>query len=177
MSFLTLPFEVSGSRAEVKFNCVDLDKRLSSPLLHSGPVAGASTQASLVRSVIVKAVVAENTTCSSGCWQIVQTICIQLCWLDLYFCPELCFQRADSPLKCKGVTKHEAEDMWGTYYVIFDGILKKGWNKVNPFWKAWPVLALKGYSDKVLPNEAWSQQGPRILCSPWNDIHLEFSLR
>lgn len=86
-------------------------------LLHCSPLAGASTQASLVSSVIVKAVVAENTSGSSGCWQILQTICIQLYWLDLYFCPELCFQCADSPLKCKGVTKLGAEDMRGTYYV------------------------------------------------------------
>lgn len=71
-------------------------------------------------------------------------------WLDLYFCPELCFQCADSPLKCKGVTKHGAEEGWGTYYVIFNGMLKIRWNKVNPFWKAWPVLALKFKFDKVL---------------------------
>lgn len=117
LSLLTLYIicELLESGAGGKFNFSDLNK-IQAPckLLHSSPVAGASTQASLVCSVIDKAVVAENTAGSSGCWRILQTICIQLYWLDLYFCPELHFQCADSPLKCKGVTKHGAEDGWGT---------------------------------------------------------------
>lgn len=128
-------------------------------LLHSNLVAGASTQTSLVCSVIAKTVVAENATGSSGGGWTLQDICIQLCWLDLSFCPELCFQCVDSPLKYEGVTKHGAEDTWGTYYVIFNGMLKIWRNKVNPFWKAWLVLALKFNCDKVLQ--------PGFFLLPW----------
>lgn len=50
----------------------------------------------------------------------------------------------------KGVTKRGAEERWGSNYVIFRGMLKIRWNKVNALWKAWPVLALKCNSDNVL---------------------------
>lgn len=149
------------------------------------PLAGASTQASLVSGVIANAVVAENTSGSSGRWQSLQMICVQLYWLDLSFCPEICFQCADSTLKCKGVARHGAENMWGTSYMNASNESKRT-NENKCFLKGLALfLARISTFDKVpkpgfsllSPCEARFQRGPWILCRPWDDIHPEFSLR